>query len=144
MLVIRRLAAAILSVLVLVIVGSRPAAQNPPAEPLRLLTTTGSRPLPTLLLKDVEMIALDELATTFQVVVRDDTLARAVTVTARGKTIVLTPDQSIASVAGRLVSLPAAPARDRRTVARTRSSSSRGRLRSSRTPGSISARGRDC
>jgi N-acetylmuramoyl-L-alanine amidase len=110
-LVIRRLAAAILSVLVLVIVGSRPAAQNPPAEPLRLLTTTGSRPLPTLLLKDVEMIALDELATTFQVVVRDDTLARAVTVTARGKTIVLTPDQSIASVAGRLVSLPAAPAR---------------------------------
>jgi N-acetylmuramoyl-L-alanine amidase len=109
--VIRRLAAAILSVLVLVIVGSRPAAQNPPAEPLRLLTTTGSRPLPTLLLKDVEMIALDELATTFQVVVRDDTLARAVTVTARGKTIVLTPDQSIASVAGRLVSLPAAPAR---------------------------------
>ena len=108
---IRRLAAPILPVLVLVIVGSRPAAQNPPAEPLRLLTTTGSRPLPTLLLKDVEMIALDELATTFEVVVRDDTLARAVTVTARGKTIVLTPDQSIASVAGRLVSLPAAPAR---------------------------------
>ena len=108
---IRRLAAALLSVVVLVIVGSRPAAQNPPAEPLRLLTATGSRPLPTVLLKDVEMIALDELATTFQVTVRDDTLARAVTVTARGKTIVLTPEQSIASVAGRLVSLPAAPAR---------------------------------
>ena len=64
-----------------------------------------------MLVNDVEMIALDELATTFQVVVRDDTLARAVTVTARGKTIVLTPEQSIASVAGRLVSLPAAPAR---------------------------------
>ncbi len=111
MLVIRRLATAILSVLVLVIVGSRPAAQNPPAAPLRLLTATGSRPLPTVLVNDVEMIALDELATTFQVVVRDDTLARAVTVTARGKTIVLTPEQSIASVAGRLVSLPAAPAR---------------------------------
>jgi N-acetylmuramoyl-L-alanine amidase len=109
--VIRRLVPAILSVVALVIAGSRPAAQNPPAAPLRLLTATGSRTLPTVLVKDVEMIALDELATTFQVVVRDDTLARAVTVTGRGKTIVLTPEQSIASVAGRLVSLPAAPAR---------------------------------
>jgi len=109
--VIRRLAAALLCGTVFLIVGARLAGQNPPAAPLRLLTATGSRPLPTVLVNDVEMIALDDVASAFQVAVRDDTLARAVTVTARGKTIVLTPEQSIASVAGRLVSLPAAPTR---------------------------------
>src|SRR3954462_1685024 len=109
--VIPRLSAAILCGLLVLIVGSHLAGQNPPAAPLRLVTNTGSRPLPTVVVNDVEMIALDELASTFQVTVREDTLARAVTVTGRGKTIVLTPDQSIASVAGRLVSLPAAPAR---------------------------------
>ena len=108
---IRRLAAAILCGTVFLIVGDRLAGQNPPPAPLRLLTSAGSRPLPTLLVNDVEMIALDDIASAFQVAVRDDTLARAVTVTARGKTIVLTPEQSIASVAGRLVSLPAAPTR---------------------------------
>jgi N-acetylmuramoyl-L-alanine amidase len=107
----RRLAPAILCGIVLLVIGSRLAGQNPPAAPLRLLTSAGSRPLPTMLVNDVEMIALDEIASAFQAVVRDDTLARAITVTARGKTIVLTPEQSIASVAGRLVSLPAAPAR---------------------------------
>src|SRR6185295_9842267 len=35
----------------------------------------------------------------------------AVTVSYKGKTIVLTPDQTLASVSGRLISLPAAPAR---------------------------------
>jgi N-acetylmuramoyl-L-alanine amidase len=109
--VIRRLAPAILCGIVLLVIGSRLAGQNPPAAPLRLLTSAGSRPLPTVVLNDVEMIALDELASAFQVTVRDDTLARAVTITARGKTIVLTPSQSLASVAGRLVSLPAAPSR---------------------------------
>jgi N-acetylmuramoyl-L-alanine amidase len=109
--VIPRLSPALLCGLLVLIVGSHLAGQNPPTAPLRLLTNTGSRPLPTMVVNDVEMIALDELASTFQVTVRDDTLARAVTVTGRGKTIVLTPDQSIASVAGRLVSLPAAPAR---------------------------------
>jgi N-acetylmuramoyl-L-alanine amidase len=109
--VIRRLAAALLCALFALAVGAHLAGQNTPAAPLRLLTSAGARPLPTVLVNDVEMIALDELASTFQVVVRDDTLARAVTVTARGKTIVLRPEQSIASVAGRLVSLPSAPAR---------------------------------
>jgi len=87
------------------------AGQNPPPAPLRLLTTAGSRPLPTMLVNDIEMIAVDDLAAIFQVTLREDTLAHALTLTARGKTIVLTPDQSIASVAGRLVSLPAPPAR---------------------------------
>lgn len=56
-----------------------------------------------------EMIALDELSSLFQVAVRDD--GGAITVGYKGRTVVLTPDQTIASVAGRLISLPAAPVR---------------------------------
>jgi N-acetylmuramoyl-L-alanine amidase len=85
--------------------------QQGPATPLRLVTPTAARPLPTILSNDVEMVALDDLATAFGLVVREDALARAVTVTWNGKTVVITPDQSLASVAGRLVSLPAAPSR---------------------------------
>jgi N-acetylmuramoyl-L-alanine amidase len=54
-----------------------------------------------------EMVSLDTLAATFGVTFREDILAGAVTVSYRGSNIVLTPDQSLASVSGRLVSLPA-------------------------------------
>ena len=56
-----------------------------------------------------EFVALDDLAAAFQLVVREE--GGAITVAYKGKTIVLTPEQALASVAGRLVSLPAAPAR---------------------------------
>ena len=56
------------------------------------------------------MVALDDLAATFQLTVREESLG-AITVSYKGKTIVLTPDQPLASVSGRLVSLPAPPAR---------------------------------
>src|SRR5262252_8773299 len=36
---------------------------------------------------------------------------RAIAITYKGKTIVLTPDQALASISGRLISLPAAPVR---------------------------------
>lgn len=55
------------------------------------------------------MLALEDLAATFQLNVRDD--GGAITVGYKGRTVVLTPDQTIASVAGRLISLPAAPVR---------------------------------
>ena len=55
------------------------------------------------------MLALDDLSRAFQLNVRDD--GGAITVGYKGRTIVLTPDQTIASVAGRLISLPAAPTR---------------------------------
>jgi N-acetylmuramoyl-L-alanine amidase len=54
-----------------------------------------------------EMVSLDTLAATFGVTFREDTLAGAVTVSYRTSTIILTPDQALASVGGRLVSLPA-------------------------------------
>ena len=65
------------------------------------------------MLGDQEFVALDDLTTLFQLTVREDTLG-AVTVSYKGKTIVLTPDQALASVSGRLVSLPAPPSRNGR------------------------------
>jgi N-acetylmuramoyl-L-alanine amidase len=53
-----------------------------------------------------ELIALDDLATFFHVVVREDALAGGFTVTYRGKTIVASADQPMASVDGRIVTLP--------------------------------------
>jgi N-acetylmuramoyl-L-alanine amidase len=52
------------------------------------------------------MVALGDLANAFQLTVQTETLG-AITVSYRGKTIVLTPDQNLASVDGRIVSLPA-------------------------------------
>ena len=61
------------------------------------------------------MFALDDLARIFELKVSEDSLAGGLTVTARTQSIVLTPGQSLASVGGRLISLPAPPARDGRT-----------------------------
>jgi N-acetylmuramoyl-L-alanine amidase len=91
--------------------GSVVVGQSPPPRPLHLLSAQGSRPLPSLMVNDVEMVALDELATIFPLSIRDDTAARAIAVTWQGKTAVLTADQALASIEGRLVSLPTAPVR---------------------------------
>ena len=80
-----------------------------PAASLTLLTREGRRPLPITLVNDQEFIGLDDLSSVFQLSVQES--LGAVTVTYKGKTIVLTPDRTLASVAGRLISLPAAPSR---------------------------------
>jgi N-acetylmuramoyl-L-alanine amidase len=84
---------------------------QPPS--LTLLSKDGRRALPLTIAGDQELIALDDLASAFQLTIREDAL-NAITVSYKGKTIVLTPDQALASVSGRLVSLPAAPTRNGR------------------------------
>lgn len=79
------------------------------APPLTLLSREGRRTLPVASVDNREFVALDDLAAVFQVAVREE--AGAITVSSRGRTIVLTPDQTLASVAGRLISLPAPPTR---------------------------------
>lgn len=88
--------------------------QTPSATPLVLLSAAGRRALPTSLVNDREMVALDDLAPAFQLSLRDDPLAGGMTISFKGKTIALMPDQAIASVAGRLVSLPAPAVRSGR------------------------------
>jgi N-acetylmuramoyl-L-alanine amidase len=85
------------------------AGQSSPPQALTVLSAEGRRSLPTTAINNREFVGLDDLAAAFQLSVRQE--AGATTVTYRNQTIVLTPDQPLASVAGRLISLPAAPTR---------------------------------
>jgi N-acetylmuramoyl-L-alanine amidase len=78
--------------------------------PLTVLSKEGRRALATTVVGDQEFVALDDVAAMFQLSVREDGIG-AITATYKGRTIVLTPDQPLASVSGRLVSLPAPPRR---------------------------------
>src|SRR4029078_7020194 len=102
---------AIITLLLLsaVALSSQPAA----APTLTLLARDGRRSLALTLVADQEFIALDDLASTFQLAVREEAQG-AITVSYNGRTIVLTAEQTLASVAGRLISLPAAPTRSGR------------------------------
>jgi N-acetylmuramoyl-L-alanine amidase len=82
------------------------AAQAPT---LTLLSRDGRRALPLTISSDQEFVALDELASAFQLAVREE--GGAVTVSYKGRTIVLNPEQTIASVAGRVISLSTRPTR---------------------------------
>jgi N-acetylmuramoyl-L-alanine amidase len=111
-LVTARRAALVPVLLAAVLLAATLLGQSPPPVPLRLVTSAGTRPLPTLVVGEVEYVALDELANVFPITTREDAATRAITVTWRGgRTVALTPDQSLASVAGKLVSLPTAPIR---------------------------------
>jgi N-acetylmuramoyl-L-alanine amidase len=98
--------AAILFLLVSVVV--RVAGQGGGAT-LTLVSREGRRALPIVTSGRQEMVSLDELSSIFQLSVREE--GGAITVSHQGRTIVLTPDQSMVSVAGRVISLPAPPAR---------------------------------
>lgn len=95
------------------LLAAAPSSQTAQPPALSLLSKDGRRALPIALVGDQELVALDDLAAAFQLTVREESLG-AVTVSYKGKTIVLTPDQALASVSGRLVSLPAPAARNGR------------------------------
>jgi N-acetylmuramoyl-L-alanine amidase len=75
--------------------------------PITVLSRDGRRTLPTVEVQGRQMVGLDDLATLFHLQVREDAAARAITATYKTQTIVLTPEQSLVSSSGRLVSLPA-------------------------------------
>ena len=82
------------------------AQGTPPPSPLTLIAREGRRTVPTVTQSGQELIALDDVASLFQVTVAEDAPTGGVTVTYRGRTIVLSAEQSIASVNGRVVTLP--------------------------------------
>ena len=99
--------AAIALAILLLPLASLPLAQGTaPATPLTLLSREGRRQVPTIVLSGQELIALDDVASLFQVTVREDTLAGGLTISYRGRTIVVSSDQPMASVSGRVVALP--------------------------------------
>ena len=97
--------------LVVVLAAVTLSGQTAPAVPLRLVALDGARAIPTVVVGDTELVSVDDLAPIFAVLVREDAQARAITVGYKGRTIVVSQDQALASIGGRLVSLPAAPAR---------------------------------
>lgn len=74
---------------------------------LTVLSREGRRTLPLTAIGAHDYVALDDIVEAFGATLRDDRLAGGVTLTVAGRTILLTPDQAVVSVAGRLVSLPA-------------------------------------
>ena len=99
-----------LAILVLLLASLPQAQGTAPATPLTLLSSEGRRPVPTIVLDGQELIALDEVAARFEVTVREDSLAGGFTITSNGRTIVISNDQPMAFVSGRIVALPS-PAR---------------------------------
>jgi N-acetylmuramoyl-L-alanine amidase len=92
--------------LLCVALASPPRAQDAAAPaPLTLVAKDGRRTIPTINSGGREMIALDDIAALFQVAVREDSLAGGFTITYRGKTIVASADQPMASVDGKIVTL---------------------------------------
>lgn len=85
------------------------SSQTAAGPSLTLLARDGRRTLPLSIANDQESVALDDLASAFQLTVQES--LGAITVSYKGRTIVLTPDQSLASSSGRLISLPSPPTR---------------------------------
>jgi len=82
-----------------------------PATPLTVVTREGRRPISTTIISNQEFVALDDVASVFQVVVREDALAGGVTISYKGRSVIASTDQAMASVAGRVVTLPSPVAR---------------------------------
>jgi N-acetylmuramoyl-L-alanine amidase len=105
---------AILAVL-LSVAALRPAfgaAQPPPAPaPYLVLSKEGRQPLAVTMANGRDMVSLDELVRLFGFTVREDQVARGLVITDRGKTIVVSGAQGLASIGGRVVSLSSPPVR---------------------------------
>ena len=86
------------------------AAQNPAAS-LRIVTRDGTRTMPLVSVNNQDYVALDDVASAFGLAIKEDKLAGGITVAAGSRTVIITPDQPVVSVAGRLVSLTAPPLR---------------------------------
>lgn len=111
MVALRATATLVIAILGLVLPALPQAQGTPPATPLTLISREGRRPVPTIAQNGQELIALDEVASLFQVNVREDTLAGGLTISYRGRTIVASTDQPMAFVSGRVVALPSAATR---------------------------------
>ena len=81
------------------------------APSLTVISREGRKPLPITSINNQDYVAVDDINAAFGTASREDRLAGGLTITARGRSIVLTENQNVVSVAGRLVPLPAPPLR---------------------------------
>jgi N-acetylmuramoyl-L-alanine amidase len=99
----------VVTLLVLVLDGVSRLTGQSVATSLLVLSRDGRRGIPLTVIGGQEMVGLDDLASAFQLTVREE--RDALTVSYKGRTVVLTPDQAMASVSGRLITLPTPPAK---------------------------------
>ncbi len=81
------------------------------APSITVISRDGRKPLPVTSINGQDYIAVDDINAAFATASREERLAGGLTITAAGRTIVLTENQNVVSVAGRLVTLPAPPLR---------------------------------
>jgi len=81
------------------------------APSIAVVSREGRKPLPVTPINNQDYVAVDDVNTAFGTTSREDRQAGGLTITARGRSIVLTENQNVVSVAGRLVTLPAPPLR---------------------------------
>ena len=93
----------------LLLVTPGPGRSQTPDAPLTLVSSEGRRPLPTVAFDGRRMVDLRELAAPFGLTIADARQPGRLTVSRGDQVIVLTADQGLVSVAGRLVSLPSPP-----------------------------------
>jgi N-acetylmuramoyl-L-alanine amidase len=103
----RRIAAS----LVLALVASLSYLASAQAPSLTVISRDGRKPLPITAINNQDYVAVDEINAAFGTTSREDRQAGGLIITARGRSIVVTADQNVVSVAGRLVTLPAPPLR---------------------------------
>jgi len=93
--------------------AARLDAQSPrPAAPYSLLSAEGRRTVSAASVGDQDLLRLDELAQVLKLTVREDRAARALTIARGTNVVVLSLDQGLASIGGRIFALSAAPVRD--------------------------------
>jgi N-acetylmuramoyl-L-alanine amidase len=109
-----RVTSALVALLCLALAIPPQAQDTSVPAPLTLVSKDGRRTVPTIMNNGRELIALDDIAAFFQVTIREDALAGGFTMSYRGKTIVASADQPMASVDGRLVTLPSPVVRNGR------------------------------
>lgn len=97
------------AVLVSLFVTSVTTSHQTPTQELTLLSRDGTQTLPVTTINERQMVPLADLATLFNLTVREDTLVHGVTITYQDKVVVLTSTQSLTSIEGRIISLPTPP-----------------------------------
>ena len=76
------------------------------APAITVISRDGRKPLAVTTINNQDYIAVDDINTAFGTSSREDRLAGGLTITARSRSIVVTENQNVVSVAGRLVPLP--------------------------------------
>jgi len=103
----------LLVIVLVLLLPAPPRAQDAgQGTPLTLVTSEGRQPLPTTSVNGRDLVALEDVQRLFGVTVREDARAGAITVSYQGRNIVASADRPMASVDGRIVTLPSPVVRD--------------------------------